>query len=53
MLTIKDDDRVERIINGLDAINVDDIDNIKELSKVFGINYEELNAKDSSKKWGR
>lgn len=53
VLTIKDDDRVERIINGLDAINVDDIDNINELSKVFGIKYEELNAKDSAKKWGR
>lgn len=53
VLTIKDDNRVERIINGLDLINLEGIDNIKELSKIFGINYDDVNVIKNTKKWGR
>ena len=40
LLSIKDDEKVERIINGLDTISIDDFDNFQALSSMLGIEHE-------------
>lgn len=50
VLTIKDDNRIERIINGLDTISIEDVENIQNLANIFGIKLEdEVNKREIRK----
>lgn len=40
VLNIKNDDKVEKIINGMEEINLESIDKIDKLGKIFGIDLE-------------
>jgi len=52
LLSIKDDNRVERIINGLDNISIEEVENIRDLANIFGITIDsETNKKEKIKKW--
>lgn len=54
VFTVQDDNKVERIINGLDSISVDYMENIQDLANIFGIKLnDEVKKKEVIKKWGK
>ena len=51
VLNVKNDDKVEKIINGMEEIGLESIEQIDKLGKIFGIDIENKRSENKVRKW--